>query len=362
VDVVFGPEVFGQRYGGISRYFIELQRRLPGLGVHSTVLAGLHRNEDLSEVSGVRGLRVPTRVQKARLRPLEERVNGVLAAGRLRLGRPVPLYHQTYYDGLIAGSHRGPVVVTAYDLIHAKLAEYFPPDDPTVGQQRAAFARADLVLAISQCTADDLQEVLGVPAGKIAVTHLGVSTPPARAVTTTGRSKPFLLYVGLRYGYKNWENFVRAVAACPAVDELDLLCVGAGSFTPAETALLAELALTSRVHQVNADNDLLDACYREAVAFGYPSRYEGFGLPPLEAMARGCPVVASRAGSIPEVLGDAAVLADPADIDALAEAIAEVVRPGRREQLVEAGYERALIFPWDSTASATVAAYTTLVG
>jgi hypothetical protein len=106
------------------------------------------------------------------------------------------------------------VVVTAYDLIHAKLAEYFPPDDPTVGQQRAAFARADLVLAISQCTADDLQEVLGVPTGKIAVTHLGVSTPPARAVTTTGRSKPFLLYVGLRYGYKNWESFVRAVAAC----------------------------------------------------------------------------------------------------------------------------------------------------
>jgi glycosyltransferase involved in cell wall biosynthesis len=116
------------------------------------------------------------------------------------------------------------------------------------------------------------------------------------------------------------------------------------------------------VHQVNADNDLLDACYREAVAFVYPSRYEGFGLPPLEAMARGCPVVASRAGSIPEVLGDAAELADPADVDALADAIAEVVRPGRRAQLVEAGYERALMFPWESTATTTVAAYTTLLG
>jgi glycosyltransferase involved in cell wall biosynthesis len=362
VDVVFGPEVFGQRYGGISRYFIELQRRLPGLGVHSTVLAGLHRNEDLSEVSGVRGVRVPARVQKARLRPLEERVNRVLTAGRLRLGRPAPLYHQTYYDGRIAGGHRGPVVVTAYDLIHAKLAEYFPPDDPTVSQQRAAFARADLVLAISQCTADDLQEVLGVPAGKIAVTHLGVGTPPARAATTTGRSRPFLLYVGLRYGYKNWENFVRAVAACRAVDDLDVLCVGAGSFTPAETAVLDELQLAARVQQVNADNDLLDACYREAVAFVYPSRYEGFGLPPLEAMARGCPVVAARAGSIPEVLGDAAVLADPADVDALADALAEVVRPDRREQLVAAGHERALMFPWDSTAAATVAAYSSLVG
>jgi glycosyltransferase involved in cell wall biosynthesis len=253
-------------------------------------------------------------------------------------------------------------VVTAYDLIHAKLAEYFPADDPTVGQQRAAFARADLVLAISQCTADDLPEVLGVPAGKIAVTHLGVSTPPARAVTTTGRSRPFLLYVGLRYGYKNWENFVRAVAACREVDELDVLCVGAGSFTPDETALLAELALSTRVHQLHADNDLLDACYREAAAFVYPSRYEGFGLPPLEAMARGCPVVAARAGSIPEVLGDAALLADPADVESLAEAIAEVVRPYRREQLVASGRERAAMFPWDTTAAATAAAYGSLVG
>jgi glycosyltransferase involved in cell wall biosynthesis len=305
-------------------------------------------------------VRLPTRVQKARLRPLEERVNAVFTSGRLRLGRRAPLYHQTYYDGGIAARHRGPVVVTAYDLIHAKLAEYFPPDDATVGRQRAAFERADLVLAISQCTADDLQEILGVPAGKIAVTHLGVSTPSARAVTTTGRSRPFLLYVGLRYGYKNWENFVRAVASCRAVDELDVLCVGAGSFTPAESTLLAELGLASRVHQLNADNNLLDACYREAVVFVYPSRYEGFGLPPLEAMARGCPVVASRAGSIPEVLGDAAVLADPTDIEALAEAIGEVFRPGRREQLVASGHARAAMFPWDSTAAATVAAYGSL--
>jgi glycosyltransferase involved in cell wall biosynthesis len=278
------------------------------------------------------------------------------------MGRPVPLYHQTYYDDRVARRHRGPVVVTAYDLIHAKLPEYFPPDDPTVAQQRASFERADLVLAISQRTANDLQEVLGVPAGKIAVTHLGVNIPPARAVTTSGRARPFLLYVGLRYGYKNWERFIRAVAACRAVDELEVVSVGAGPFTTAETALLDDLQLSGRVHQMSADNDLLDACYREAVAFVYPSMYEGFGLPPLEAMSRGCPVVASRAGSVPEVLGDAAVLADPGNVEELTEALAEVVRPGRRERLVAAGHARALQFSWDSTAASTVAAYASLGG
>ncbi len=360
MHVVFGPEVFGQRYGGISRYYVELLRRLPNLGVRSTVLAGLHRNAYLPEISGVRGFHVPERAQKARLRPLEERVNRALIASWLRTNRRPALYHQTYYAGGPSGAHRGPLVVTAYDLIHAKFPAYFPPDDATVDQQVAAFSRADLVLAISQRTAEDLQEMLGVPASKIAVTPLGVAPPSVTPPTTAGRPRPFLLYVGLRYGYKNWEGFIRAVAACRAVDHLDVLCVGAAGFTEAEKQLLDGLSLGARVQQIDADNVLLDACYREATAFVYPSMYEGFGLPPLEAMARGCAVLAARAGSIPEVLDSAAVLVDPGDVEALVDGLTEVIRPNRRNELVAAGHARAALFTWDRTAAATAAAYRSL--
>jgi len=361
VDVVFGPEIFGQRYGGISRYVIELHRRLPDLGVSSTVFAGVHRNGYLRGVDRVRGVHVPARFQKARTRPFEERANEVLVRAWAGSGGPSSVYHQTYYHGDAGKHRRGPVVVTAYDLIHAKLSQYFPPDDPTVADQRAAFARADLVLAISHSTAKDLQEVLGVPAAKISVTHLGVSAPTAGPRAATGRARPFLLYVGLRYGYKNWERFVRAMAICRAVDDLDLVCVG-GPFTRDESGLLDELGLSSRVHRAAAGDDLLDAYYREAVAFVYPSMYEGFGLPPLEAMARSCPVLAADTGSIPEVLGDAAVLADPASVESLAEGLIQVVRPDRRNALVQAGHERVQQFTWDRTAASTVKSYHSLVG
>jgi glycosyltransferase involved in cell wall biosynthesis len=361
VDVVFGPEIFGQRYGGISRYVIELHRRLPDLGVSSTVFAGVHRNGYLTGVDRVRGIHVPVRLQKARTRPFEERANEALLRAWTRSGRRSSVYHQTYYHGDAGRHRRGPVVVTAYDLIHAKLSRYFAPDDSTVAEQRKAFARADLVLAISHSTARDLQEILGVPAAKISVTHLGVSPPPDEPRASTGRRRPFLLYVGLRYGYKNWARLVQAVAICRAVDDLDLVCVG-GPFTHDETGLLTELGLSNRVRQAAADDDLLDAYYREAVAFVYPSMYEGFGLPPLEAMARDCPVLAANVGSIPEVLGDAAVLADPASVESLADGLTQVVRPDRRSALVQAGNARVRQFTWDRTAASTVHSYRSLVG
>lgn len=359
MEVVFGPEVFGQRYGGISRYVLELHRRLPAFGVVSTIVAGAHHNTYLAGQRGVRGLHIPPRLQKERLRPWRERVNDAAVRAFLRAGHGQAVYHQTYYGGTTGRRHRGPYVVSAYDLVHAKFPEHFPADDPTVAQQRQAFTEADLILAISHKTKDDLQDIFGIDPVRIAVTHLGVAPPPDRPTRTAGIARPFLLYVGQRYGYKNWERFVRAYASSGLAPDVQVVCAGE-PFTPDETRLVDELRRSRDVVHVPADDDLLDALYREAVAFVYPSLYEGFGLPPLEAMARGCPVVASSTGSVPEVLGDAAVFADPYDLGSLAAALTEAVRPERRAALAAGGRTVAASYTWERTAELTAAAYRTL--
>jgi glycosyltransferase involved in cell wall biosynthesis len=355
VQVLFGPEVFGQRYGGISRYVVELHKRLPGHGFDSTVLAGLHQNAYVGGVAGVRGLQVPRRLQRERLRPVREAVNDALATAALRRRGTSTVYHQTYYQGRAGARHRGPHVVSAYDLVHARFPEHFPPDDATVAQQRTAFGAADLILAISATTKADLVDLFGIDPERVTVTHLGVS-PPVGGSHGAGVAEPYLLYVGQRFGYKNWARLVRAFAASGLSRELLLVCTGP-PFSAAEEQLVAGLGLAGRVVHRGADDAQLDALYREATAFVYPSLYEGFGLPPLEAMVRDCPVVASASGSVPEVLGDAAVLVDPTDVDAIAAGLVAVSRPDARVELVTRGRQRAERFTWEATAAATAAAY-----
>lgn len=357
--VVFGPEIFGQRYGGISRYFLELHHRLPAHGVQSTVVAGLHQNAYAPAFDRVLGVTVPAPLRRERLRPVRERVNRAVAREYLRSRGSSTIYHQTYYDSAVPGSHRGPRAVTAYDAVHARFPEHFPPDDPTVAQQRKSFSRADLVLAISQTTKRDLTEIFEVDPARVVVTYLGISLPRTPPVELPAPARPFLLYVGQRFGYKNWARFVEAYAACGVAKDVDLVCSGA-PFTSAESELLDRLGVRAHVRQVAADENALDRLYRQATALVYPSLYEGFGIPPLEAMARGCPVLASTGGSVPEVLGDAAVYADPVDVSSLASGLLAVLDPRRAEQLVTAGRERAARYSWDATAVQTAAAYRSL--
>ena len=156
-----------------------------------------------------------------------------------------------------------------------------------------------------------------------------------------------MLYVGNRSrGYKNWAMLLDAMAGLPT--ELALLCFGPPP-TAEERALVEARALGDRVVFTGGDDARLATAYTSATVLAYPSRYEGFGLPPLEAMAHGCPVVAGRGGSLSEVLGDAAwLVAD--DVDELAHALAEVVTGGvDAERLREAGPLHAAGYTWDRT-------------
>jgi glycosyltransferase involved in cell wall biosynthesis len=174
---------------------------------------------------------------------------------------------------------------------------------------------------------------------------------------------PFILYVGQRCPHKNFPVLLNAYCHSPGVHrEFGLVCFGGEPFTKEEKQLLARHGLQQRACQVSGTDEELAGHYSRASLLVYPSLYEGFGLPLLEAMHYGCPVVASRTASLPEVGGDAAAYFDPSSEDDLAAAMARVLSDAAlRMRMIDKGYGREKQFSWDTCASQTLALYKSLL-
>jgi glycosyltransferase involved in cell wall biosynthesis len=220
--------------------------------------------------------------------------------------------------------------------------------------------RADRVLAVSERTRRDLVERYGVAEERIVVTPNAVDPVfrPNGAAPERARA-PYALFVG---GIQPRKDPLAAVEALALLDgEMNLVVVGAEKRGGDELRrAVRRLGLEQRVELAgHIELDELATLYRGAACLVFPSRYEGFGLPVLEAMASGTPVVAASAGAVPEVAGDAAILVEPGDPAALAAGIEQALAD--RDRLVDAGLERARSFSWTETARGTLAVYRELL-
>jgi glycosyltransferase involved in cell wall biosynthesis len=277
--------------------------------------------------------------------------------GKLRRVRPA-LYHATS----LALPSRAPVplVVTLHDLIPWALGGSAMRGERArwwLGRQ--LLKRADLVLAVSEATAADARRLAGVAPTRLTVVPEGLAPGFERAEGAADRvrerhglERPYLVYVGALDHRKDPRSLLRAwqVARAAGAD-VDLVVAGAaGRQAPADMGGARLLGYLEHA-------DLVDV-YSAATCLVFPSRYEGFGLPLLEAMGCGCPVVAYRNSSLPEVAGDAAVLVEDGDAEALGRAAAEIAAdPRRAADLRRRGLERARRYTWRRTARATIAAY-----
>ena len=333
--VVVDADVLGRQRTGDETHVENLLRRLPGLAEGELRFAALTRRPELVP-EGVEPVHVPARSQELRM---------LYAAPRTlrRLGASL-----AHFQHALPRSCPCPAVVTVHDLSFER--------DPSVMGRRhrtifrmavpRAVRRAARVLVVSERTKDDLVELYGVDPGRIAVTRNGVD--PAFSPGDT-RDDSYLLLVGAVQDRKN------PLAAADAAAELGMRLVVVGPSR--DDALADELRRRGADVRGYVDRAQLVELYRGAAALVMPSRYEGFGLPVLEAMATGTPVVAAPDAALQEVAGDAAVFADP---DALAAGVRRAL--AEREALVAAGLRRAATFTWDETARRTLAVYREVLG
>ena len=248
---------------------------------------------------------------------------------------------------------RRPIVATVFDLIPEIIQ-----GNKLIGRCRRKLLKdATHLIAISENTKRDMMRFYGVPGEKITVIPLGFLKQEGCAAINPPIRSPYVLYVGRREVYKNFTFFVKAIAPLLKTTDLALFCTG-GQFDASERALFKELGIEGKVQQRFMDDEQMPSLFRNALAFVYPSIYEGFGLPILDAFSAGCPVILSNCSCFPEVGGDAALYFDEGDAGTLCNHVKRLMKDeSLRKELIERGLERAKLFTWETCAEKTAEVY-----
>ena len=287
------------------------------------------------------------------------------------------VFHSPHY--VVSPLTACPYVVTIHDCIHLRFPQYLPNRlAPFYARtmMRTAARRARRVLTVSKASKDDILHYLKIPPDKVEVVYNALdsrlATPPTQADISRVRERflltsPFILYAGNIKPHKNVDRLIEAYALLRkrGIVGVKLLIIGdAISKYPQMRRLVHRFQLHQHVRFLGFVPDAtLAALYRLASVFVFPSLYEGFGLPPLEAMAAGAPVVTSNVSSLPEVVGDAALLIDPTSAEAIAHAMARVLgEPGLRSELVRRGHERVKAFSWERSVARVREIYAEVAG
>lgn len=366
--VVDGEIFTRQAHGGISRLFVETLPRLCDL------------NPDLDAVIITDGrLRQPVPAHPQIVhRPIPS-YETILRPGRLF--RPVvtamkqrawaayaglpaqAVWQATYYTP--PERWQGVFSVIFHDLIEERFPEFFDKTQHEVVRRRKDICarQADVAICVSRTTQADVCATYGLPVEKTRLITLAAA-PVFRALTPEEMvgnaalpARPFLFYVGERTAYKNFALLLTAYAAWSGRAEVDLAVVGR-QWTPDELAALAEMGLTDRIHHYQfVDDEFLCLLYNRAAAFVFPSLYEGFGIPLLEAMACRCPVVASDIPTTREVAGRHPFYFDARDAGDLQRALDAALNGGRQQDRLDGGQQHAATFSWQNTARQLDAIY-----
>jgi glycosyltransferase involved in cell wall biosynthesis len=352
--VVYDYQIFNwQRYGGISRYFCELASRIDNFSdSEARFAAGLHINEYLAN-----DYQHLTIGQLRTANKLFNKVGNIINrqwSGYYLNAQPPDILHYTYYHPQIAVKN-SIKVLTVYDMIHERFSDLSTQDEtPMIALKAAMVADVDSIICPSECSKRDLVEFCQIDPAKVTVIYHGYGlTAPVPIAPPVG-IKPYLLVVGERRWYKNFDRLLQAYASYPAFRrDFDLRCFGAIDLTKQELALIDRLGLPreSIKWQTGGDAELV-GLYQQAALFVYPSLYEGFGYPPLEAMSAGCPVACSNVSCFPETVADAAELFDPYDVDSIAQGLKNVLYDtARSAELVKLGKQNIQRFSWDRCAA-----------
>lgn len=379
MKVLYDHQIFEhQRIGGVSRYFSEIIKHLPK-DIHAKVSIEYTFNEYLknldlpfvwqnhllaydhflpnSEFKGKKRLFGYAKKYFPSKYPDFIRINKEESIKKLKEG-DFDIFHPTFFDDYFLDYiGNKPYVLTVHDMILELYPEFI--NSPTfIKRKRKLVDRATHIIAVSENTKRDLIRVFETPADKISVTY-HASSLEENTNKLNGLPSKYLLYVGdRRLGYKNFSFFISAIQ--PILQEnKDLFVVCTGDvFNETELNFFRVLGIESQIKRFFVEDKQMYALYKHAEMFIYPSYYEGFGIPILEAFQAKCPVVLSNGSCFPEVVGDAGLLFDSKSPQDLRNSVRKVLEDKCfRQEMIEKANERLRFFSWKKTAEQTVDIY-----
>lgn len=368
MNILYDSQIFNwQSYGGISKYHVRLAERLSEMAETSVKIPIFYSNNKYLLESKFAPF-LPT-IERLKLPKSESiyyrlgKINNLLCKRAIRR-KHFDVFHPTYYDNYFLDYiGNKPFVLTVYDLIHEKYGYLFGKNDKTASKKKLLIEKASKIIAISNNTKKDLVEIYKVDPDKITTIYLAHSNSLADA-DISNLPKRYILYIGDRWGYKNFPTFIKSISNVLQKDpELYVVLGGGKPLSLEEIEMINRLSIKSRIyHYPQISEAQIGALYRNALVFVFPSKYEGFGIPILEAYNYRCPLIVSDSGSLPEVAGNACIYIDPDDELSITNAIEKIVYdPSLRNSLIEKGAIRAREFSWGKTALETRKVYESVI-
>jgi glycosyltransferase involved in cell wall biosynthesis len=351
-----------QKFGGITKYFVELMKNM---GPENQVNLGLlfSENHYLKENRSMfkkGNLLPPAEFRgKATLKEHLAQINKLYSRFCIS-NNDFDVFHPTFYHDYYLGKLKKPFIITVHDLIEFRYKDTFFKNSINRPPMEKVIKKADRIIAISENTKTDLLETFDLNPDKIDVIYHGFNNKSR--IKGTNQFGKYILYVGDRGGYKNFRLFIEAVSGLLKKEkDIKVVCVGK-PFIPEEMELLVRLNIVDQLVALHVDENTLNNLYANALTFVYPSLYEGFGMPILEAYSNDCPLCLSNTSCFPEIAGSAASYFDPTDAGSIVEAIEKVISDEEYyQQLRVAGKNRLARFSWEKTANMTLESYEKII-
>lgn len=346
-----------QRFGGVTRYFADLMYNLPAGEFTFDIPMRYCENHYLTETYGQKYDKISFPGNYRIRRRIYQLTNKHISWKAIKFN-DYDIFHPTYFNPYFLKSikrRQKPFVLTIHDMTF----ERYPQDvliyDRTIPHKKRLIAEADHIIAVSENTKRDIVELLGTDPSRISVVHHGYRDIVRATPQIFDR---YVLYVGERKGYKNFFPWLSAIRPIFNLDpNLKVVCTGI-MFTTSELKLFKKWNIADRLVHISANDAQMASLYKYALCFVFPSHYEGFGIPILEAFANGCPVCLSNASCFPEVAGDAALFFNPGDAQSMQDTLKELlVSNTLRDELRRKGLQRSKEFTLEKMVERTCDVY-----
>lgn len=360
--IYFDNQIFiTQKFGGISRYYIDLFKSFEKLNFPFKVSKFINKNIYFNELYGKEIIVDCTDKHFKGMNRILFFVLKMIYWLSNFISKP-KIIHHTYYDPFFYKMKNSIHISTVYDMIH----EIFGSENESeyIKRKKDCIDHSDIIIAISNSTANDLIKIYNIPSHKIRVTYLSSSLEYKEDYPLTTLPESYFLFIGVRDWYKNFNLMIKSIAPLLIENrQLFLVCAGGGEFKKDEIATLHSLDIFRQViYQEIINDQCLSTLYHKALFFVFPSLYEGFGIPILEAMNCDCPVVLSDSSSMKEVADYAGYYFNPKDEKSIYNACKEVFESKNiQEDLRKKGRQRRVDFSNEITARETIKVYNELL-